>query len=603
MKEMSPELYKIRHSLSHMMAQAVKQLFPKAQLGFGPPTETGFYYDFDLGGDHLHPDQLGEIESRMRKMIGQNQVFEYSECDLEGARKKLTEELQEPYKVQNIENLASAGVKVFSFYKNGVFTDLCEGPHVHSTKELHPKCFKLDRIAGAYWLGNEKNKMLTRIYGLAFETPELLQDFLKRRELAEKFDHKKLGKELELFHFEDAIGKGLPLWLPNGTIIRDEIEKVAKEKEFRYGYKRVWTPHITKRELYDMSGHMAAYKDSMFPPLVEVDPNTGEKQEFYLKPMNCPHHHFIYKSRRRSYRELPLRLAEYGTNYRFEQSGELSGIIRVRAMTMNDAHIYLAFDGVKEEIGNVLKLYLEFYELFKLKDYVFRLSLNDPNDTKKYKGDAEMWNKASAVLREVLVEQNLPFVEAVGEGAFYGPKIDIQFKNLMGREETVSTIQLDLLSPINFDLTYQDNEDKEVRPVIIHRAPLSTHERFISFILEYYGGALPTWCSPVQVMMIPVNAECVTYCQELEQRLTGNFARVEIDDSDNSFNKKIRNNAMRKIPILLIIGNNEVANNQVTVRRYGVEQQQTVDKEQFVNDLISEIKDRKNFREPMGSII
>ncbi|MBP9706474.1 MAG: threonine--tRNA ligase [Oligoflexales bacterium] len=598
----NPSLFRVRHSLAHILAQAVKLEFPKAQLGFGPATETGFFYDFDLGEAVIHPENLKNIEKKMKKIIGQAQEFKREDCDYSEAKSRL-DAVYESYKLQNIDKLKMSGVTNFSFYSNGPFMDLCEGPHVGKTSEINANAFKLDRIAGAYWLGDEKNKMLTRIYGLAYETPEQLQDFLKRRELAEKYDHKKLGKELDLFHFEENIGKGLPLWLPNGTVIRDEIEKFAKEKEFQYGYQRVWTPHITKKELYEMSGHLAAYKDGMFPALVEVDELTGAKQEYYLKPMNCPHHHYIFKSRRRSYRDLPLRLAEYGTQYRWEQSGELSGIIRVRAMTINDAHIYCAFEDAKAEMRNVLKLYMEYYTAFKLTDYVFRLSLNDPENQQKYKGDAAMWEKASTVLREVLIEEKIPFVEAKGEAAFYGPKIDIQFKNLMGREETVSTIQLDLLSPQNFDLNFHDKDDKEVRPVIIHRSPLSTHERFISFLLEFYGGAMPTWCSPVQVALIPVNDSCLAYAEELRELLHKQFVRVEVDDTNNSFNKKIRNSAVKKIPISIIIGNKEVDEKLVTLRRLGVEQQETIARDTFVAQILTEIRERHNFREPMHSII
>lgn len=600
----NPQLYTLRHSLAHIMAQAVKSLYPEAKLGFGPPTDTGFFYDFDLGEKNLHPDDLSAIEEKMRRIIREDQEFQREELDFAGAEQKLSAQgLAEPYKIENITNLKNQGVSVFSFYTIGPFTDLCEGPHVVSTKMIDPRSFKLDRIAGAYWLGDEKNKMLTRIYGLAFANMDELKDFIKRREFAEKFDHKKLGKELDIFHFDDDVGKGLPLWLPNGTVIRDEIESLAKELEFKYGYQRVWTPHITKRILYDRSGHLAAYKDAMFPPLVETDENTGEVTEYYLKPMNCPHHHMIYKSRRRSYRDLPLRLAEYGTSYRFEQSGELSGIIRVRAMTLNDAHIYCSFADVKAEIKSILKLYQEFYKIFKFKEYSFRLSLNDPKDTKKYKGDEQMWNEASKILSEVLQEEGIKFQMATGEAAFYGPKIDIQFKNLMGREETVSTIQLDLLSPKNFDLTFQDQNDQEVRPVILHRAPLSTHERIVSYLLEYYGGAFPTWMAPIQLCLIPINESCFAFCQKLARDLHKLRVRVEVDDSKNSFNKKIRNNTVRKIPILAIIGNKEVEQGTLTLRRYGNEVQQNLSVEEFKNLLIKEISERINEREPMGSII
>ena len=596
------KLYAIRHSLAHVLAQAVKIHFPKAKLGFGPPTDTGFYYDFDFGDEHLHDDSLKSIEKTMRKIIGQKQEFMSTDSDVSGAIDRLSA-LDEPYKVTNVENLQERGESTFRFYTNGPFTDLCEGPHVEHTGQLPAKAFKLDRIAGAYWLGDEKNKMLTRIYALAFETGPELQDFLKRRDAAAQYDHKRLGKELELFHFDDIVGKGLPLWLPNGAIIRDEIESYAKEMEFAAGYKRVHSPVLAKDSLFLQSQHLPAYEESMFPPMVCVHDDTGHKEKYYVRPMNCPHHHLMFGIRKRSYKELPLRLAEYGNVYRYEQSGELTGLLRVRGMTQNDAHIYCRVDQIGEEIKNTIDLYVNMYRTFKLSRYSFRLSLRSESEKSKFKGDDSMWDEAEKILQHVLDSTDIPYEKATGEAAFYGPKIDIQFKNLMGREETVSTIQLDFLSPKNFDLKYIDEDGKEQRPVIIHRAPLSTHERFVSFLIEYYGGALPTWLSPTQVVMIPVTEHCLAYCEKIERHLASKMVRCETDASNASLGKKIRSHTVRKVPILLIIGDKEVEDESVTVRRYGVKEQQTLGLDRFADELMAEIRDRTCTREPMGSIV
>ena len=589
------------HTSAHVLAQAVQLKYPGVQLGFGPPTEFGFYYDFDFGSHSIEESDLKDLEKKMKKIIGQRQLFERVETDYEGALDLLNTHRHEPYKVENLKNLKERGVEAFSFYRNGQFLDVCEGPHIEHTGELPGDAFRLDRVAGAYWLGDEKNKMLTRIYALAFSTKLELDDHLKRRSLAEENDHRKLGKELELYHLEESIGKGLPLWLPNGTIIRDEIEEFARQTEFAHGYQRVCTPHISKGELYERSQHLAAYKDSMFPPM-RLEEEGGKSIDYYLKPMNCPHHHMIFKYRKRSYKELPLRLAEYGTCYRYEQSGELSGLIRVRAMTMNDAHIYLRESQFEEECKNIMKMYLQFYETFRLREFSFRLSVRGEDNKDKFKGDPAMWDKAEYLLEKVLKEMGQPFDTGIGEAAFYGPKIDIQFRNLMGREETVSTIQVDFLSPINFDLTFINEQSQEEKPIIIHRAPLSTHERFLSFLVEYYGGAFPTWCAPVQVCLVPVNESCHEYCKELAAVLHKNRIRCTFDDSQVSFNKKIRNNTVKKVPIIVIVGQKEVDNNEVTVRRYGIKEQATLTRKDFMQSLFDEIYDRKMYREPISSL-
>ena len=608
----NPALYRLRHSLAHILAQAVKAEYPKVKLGFGPPIETGLYYDFDFGGHPFSGDDLPRIEKKMRNIIQQEQVFLRNDFDFSGALIKLQQAddnqglgIYESYKEENIRTLYAKGVTNFSFYQNGPFLDLCEGPHVASTKELRSAAFKLDRVAGAYWLGDEKRPMLTRIYVLAFASKVDLDQYLKRRQMAEEFDHKKLGKELDLFHIDETVGKGLILWLPNGTVIRDEIEKFAKEKEFAYGYARVATPHITKSDLYYRSGHLPAYKESMYPPITISD-GGNVKEEYYLKPMNCPHHHTIYTARPRSSRDLPLRLAEYGQCYRIEQSGELNGLLRVRAMAMNDAHIYCRLQQLETEVESILKLYQEIYQVFGLKNYRFRLSTRGPQGAAKadkFQGTAEMWEKGETFLQSTLERLSIDYFLGEGEAAFYGPKIDIQFKNLMGREETVSTIQVDFLAPENFDLKYTDEHGLEVRPVVIHRAPLSTHERFISFLIEYYGGAFPTWCAPVQLALLPVKDSCLVYAQQIAQELTQEGFRVLVDNSDNSFNKKIRTNTMKKIPIMAIIGEKEVSDQTLTIRRYGISAQEIFPLDKFKNTFRQEIKERRLYREPMGSII
>ncbi len=602
-QETKDRLYRIRHSLAHVCAQAVLEHYPQARLGFGPPTEDGFYYDFDFNGAPPQEKDLPRLEETMRRIIAARQPFTRTELQAPEALAKAAA-LRQNYKTLQIENLRAKGETCFSFYDNGPFSDLCEGPHVAHTGELPAKAFHLDHIAGAYWLGSERNKMLTRIYACAFESDAELAEHLRRRELARERDHKKLGKELELFTFSPMVGKGLPLWLPNGCVIRDCIEQYAREMEFRYGYQRVATPHITRAELYVRSQHLPAYKESMFPPMVIEDRGedgvvTGS-EEYYLKPMNCPHHHMIYAHRPVSYRELPMRLAEYGTCYRFEQSGELNGLLRVRSLCMNDAHIYLAEDQVKEEFRLLLKMYGEFYATFGLKDYRYRLSLRGTENREKFRGSDEMWDRAERILREVLEETAHPFDTGIGEAAFYGPKLDVQFKNLLGREETVSTIQIDFLGPENFDLNYTAPDGQPKRPVIIHRAPLSTHERFISFLIEAYGGAFPTWCAPLQVAIIPVREDVLGYARGIESELRNLGVRAEVDTSQNSFNKKIRSNLKLKIPNLLILGDKERDSGAVTWRRYGEEGQEQLASATFRERLLEEIRARQR-RVPANS--
>jgi threonyl-tRNA synthetase len=584
----SRRLYCVRHSLAHIMAQAVLEFRPGTKLGFGPPVENGFYYDFDLS-EPIVAEDLPKIEKRMREIARRKIDFVREEMSSADAIARI-ETMGQPYKDEAAHDLEVKGVGMISFYTNGPFIDMCEGPHVANSSEIPLDAFKLDSIAGAYWRGDEKNKMLTRIYGLAFATKEELDAFIERRKIALERDHRKLGRELDLFHIEELIGKGLILWLPNGTVIRDEIEKLVREAEFRYGYVRVATPHIAHQELYFKSGHLPYYKESMFPPMRWEDEEREEV--FYLKPMNCPLHHMIFGSRPRSYRDLPLRLAEYGTCYRFEKSGELAGLLRVRCLTMNDAHIYCTHEQAKAEAISVMRLYKEHYDLFGLKNYSIRLSTHDPANREKFHEDEELWAQSEAILRDALHDVGVPFEEGFGEAAFYGPKIDVQFANLLGREETVSTVQLDYMAAVRFDLKYIDEHGNEARPAVIHRAPLSTHERMLSFLIEHYGGAFPTWLAPIQVRIVAITDELLDYANKLRDALRADFVRAEVDDAPHSFNKKVRNATVEKIPIVLVIGRREAEVGQVTVRRYRRKEQQTMLFEEFRAALLDEIKKR-----------
>ena len=578
-------LYKIRHSLAHILAQSVLQVRPDAKLGFGPPTETGFYYDFDMA-DALTAEDLKVLEKKMKQIIKANQKFQREDLPFDIMLERLETEDQS-FKIEYVQDLKEKGETSFSIYSNGPFWDMCEGPHVATTREIPLDCFTLDSLAGAYWRGSEENKMLQRVYGLAFESGDALRDFLKRRKLAMERDHRKLNNQQQYFVIEEEVGKGLPLWLPNGTILRDELEKLAREKEFQAGYQRVATPHIAKENLYHTSGHLPYYAEDMFAPM-EVD---GEK--LYLKPMNCPFHHMIYKSSSRSYRDLPLRLAEYGTCYRHEQSGELSGLLRVRGFTMNDSHIYCTPEQVKEEFIRVIHLHLDYYQLFGLKDYWVRLSLSD-EDSKKFVSDWEAWETAEKIVTEAMEEVGVQFESMRGEAAFYGPKIDFQIVNVVGREETASTNQLDMIQAERFDLSYIGPDNERHRPIILHRAPLGTHERFCAFLIEHYGGAFPTWLAPVQVRILPVAPVFCEYAFDLQKELRSHFIRTEVDDSHESFGKKIRNGAIAKIPNLLIVGEKEHFAQTVTWKKYGIREQQSLAFEEFQSIILQKIKNRRD---------
>lgn len=570
--EKNTPLYKLRHSLAHILATAVLEMRPHAKLGFGPPVENGFYYDFDFGSEPMSDSDFKELEKRMKKIIKRKQAFEPKPMSVDEAVTMLKENGQ-IYKAEYAQELADTGRAEngqLGFYQNGPFLDMCEGPHLEHTGQVPKATFKLDKLAGSYWRGDEKNATLTRIYGLAFETPAELKEYIKLRELALQRDHRKLGKQLDIYHMDDDVGSGLPLWLPNGAVIREELENWAKESEFKAGYQRVFTPCITKEELYHTSGHLPYYADGMFPPMT-----IDDGQAYYLRPMNCPHHHKVFESRSRSYRDLPIRLAEYGNTFRYEKHGSLSGLMRVRAMCMNDAHIYCSTEDVKKELLSVFQMYRDYYDHLRMGGFRVRLSLHD-KDSDKFVDQEEAWLHSEEVVREVLKEIGVEFSEEAGEAAFYGPKIDIQVKNVLGKEETVSTCQLDFVMGERFKLTYTDQDGQPKTPFIIHRAPLSTHERMVGFLLELYGGAFPTWLSPVQVKIVPVGEFANEYAIGLEQQLKNQMLRAEVDLSTNSFSKKVRNAVTSKTPNIWIIGGNEVENQTITWRRYATKEQVTI---------------------------
>ncbi len=576
-----------RHSLSHILAQAVLDMFPEAKLGIGPNIESGFYYDFELPRT-LIPEDLPILEKKMKHIIKQNQAFEqYSEPIDESV--KLLKATKQDYKVEMAADLKEKGEKEASFYKNGQFVDMCKGPHVESTGQIELGTFKLDKIAGAYWKGDEKRPMLQRIYGLAFGTKEELEKYLEMRKEAEKRDHRKLGKELQLFAFDENVGAGLPLWLPKGAVIIEELEKLAKEAESKAGYVWVRTPHITKGKLYEMSGHLPLYADSMYPPM-KLD---GE-DDYYVKPMNCPHHHMCYKAHPKSYRDLPLRYAEYGTCYRYEDSGALFGLMRVRSFQMNDAHIYCTEDQFEDEFLGVTKLYLDYFKIFGIKKFVMRLSLHDPKKLgDKYVDEPELWKKSEAMVRKVIKKSKVDFVEVEDEAVFYGPKIDVEVWSAIGREFTLATNQVDFVVPKRMGLTYIDEKGKERTPICIHRAPLSTHERLIGFLIEHFGGAFPTWLAPVQVAVIPVADAHEKYAKEVTGQFFDNNIRVELMCAEETLGKRIRNAEKQKIPYMLVVGDKEKKDKSVTVRDYKTKEQKTVKLTSFLKAITEEVEERR----------
>jgi threonyl-tRNA synthetase len=603
------ELYRIRHSLAHVLAQAVLEMRPGSTLGFGPPIKDGLYYDFILSAPITEED-FPELESRMRKILKKGQRFDREELPREAAFARL-EEMGEPYKREYAEELfAKHDLEVLTFYRNGPFLDMCEGPHVQTTKEIPRDAFKVRSVAGAYWRGDSRNVMMTRIYLWAFRSKEELDEYVRRYHEALERDHKKLGRELGLYHIDNEIGKGLPLWLPNGTVLRDELEKLARELEFKAGYQRVATPHLAKRELYFRSGHLPYYADHMYP-VMEVrehapadDPAaSGEeiKEAYVLRPMNCPHHHKVFDAQPRSYRDLPLRLAEYGQVYRWEDSGAVGGLVRVRGMCMNDAHIYCTLEQVKDEFKSVIAMYQEVYRIFGFDDFFVRLSRWDPEDPKgkdKYVNEPQAWAHSERVLEEVLKETQMPYVEGVGEAAFYGPKLDFQFATVTGRDETLSTVQLDFAQPARLGLRYIGRDGQEHVPYCIHRAPLSTHERMVAFLIEHFGGAFPTWLAPVQVQVLTVSEQFDAYGRALVDRLRANFVRAELAPSNETVSKKIREGTTRKIPNLLVVGEREQADGTATLRRYGHRAQHTLPLD-AIEQLLHEAIRKRSLRLPL----
>jgi len=581
------KLHAMRHSCAHVLAQAVMDMFPEAKLAIGPPIDDGFYYDFELPRP-LIPEDLPILEKKMKKIKKQRQKFKRFDEPVDKAIEFL-KKVNQPYKVELVEDLAEKGEDTVSFYENvlpqgekGMFVDLCKGPHTENTGEVGE--FKLHSIAGAYWKGDEKNKMLQRIYGYCFPTREELDHHIKMVEEAKKRDHRKLGKELELFTFDEEVGAGLPLWLPKGSVLVEEIEDLAKRVEQKFGYKRVRSPHIAKEQLYKKSGHLPYYADHMYPPM-EMD-----NEIYYLKAMNCPHHHKIYAATPKSYRDLPLRLAEYGHCYRYEDSGALFGLMRVRSLCMNDAHIYCTEDQFEDEFTSVLEMYQFYFELFGIEKYQMRLSKHSKEGLgKKYVDNEELWISTENMVRSALEKTGVPFKEAEDEAAFYGPKIDVQIWSVIGREFTLATNQLDFAIPERFQLKYTDADGKEKTPICIHRAPLSTHERLIGFLIEHYAGAFPMWLAPEQVRVIPVADAFDDYCVDLLSDLREMGARVEYDDSADSLGKKIRNAETAKVPLMLIIGENEVNDGAVTVRRYGQKEQTSMGIDAFKNMLVDEM--------------
>ncbi|MDK3011512.1 threonine--tRNA ligase [Bacillus cereus] len=567
-------LYILRHSTAHLLAQALKRLYKdvKVELGIGPVIENGFYYDIDME-EAITVEDFKKIEKEMQKIVNENLEIVRHEVPRAEAIRRF-EEIGDELKLDLINDLPEDAV--ISIYEQGEFFDLCRGVHLPSTGKI--KVFKLLSVAGAYWRGDSNNKMLQRIYGTAFVKKAELDEHLRMLEEAKERDHRKLGKELKLFTNSQKVGQGLPLWLPKGATIRRIIERYIVDKEASLGYDHVYTPVLGSRELYETSGHWNHYRDGMFPSM-EMD-----NEELVLRPMNCPHHMMVYKNDIHSYRELPIRIAELGTMHRYEMSGALSGLQRVRGMTLNDAHIFVRPDQIKEELKRVVNLTLEVYKDFGLENYSFRLSYRDPADTKKYYADDEMWEKAQGMLKEAMDEMGLDYYEAEGEAAFYGPKLDVQVRTALGKDETLSTVQLDFLLPERFELSYVGEDGKQHRPVVIHRGVVSTMERFVAFLIEEYKGAFPTWLAPVQVQVIPVSPQVhLDYAKKVQDELRRAGIRVELDTREEKIGYKIREAQMQKIPYMLVVGDNEVTENGVNVRKYGEQKSETIGLDAFVD--------------------
>lgn len=573
----------LNHSCAHLLAQAVKHLYPEAKFWVGPVVEEGFYYDIDLNGKTLTEEDLPAIEKEMKKLSKDGKRIVRHELTKDEALEIFKDDM---YKIDLISRMDEKDT-VISCYTQGDFTDLCRGPHVETVKEL--KNFKLLKISGAYWKGDAKNHMLQRIYGICFRTTEELEKHLQELEEAKERDHRKIGKNLDIFMTHDLVGKGMPLWLPNGAIVRKELENYIYEKERKLGYKHVYTPCVGTVDLYKTSGHWDHYKENMFP-MMKVD-----EEEFVLRPMNCPHHMLIYANDLHSYRDLPIRIGEFATDFRYEASGAVKGLERVRCMCQNDAHLFVRPDQIGEEFKKVVALILDVYKDFGIKDYKFRLSLRDPLDKEKYFDDDNMWNEAENKLREVLDSYGVDYFEAVGEAAFYGPKLDVEVKPAVGPEVTLSTCQLDFLLPRRFELSYIDNEGNKQIPVVIHRAIFGTFDRFTAFILEETKGLLPLWLSPIQINVIPVNNEYhLDYAEEFFQKLKDIGVRVELDERNEKLGYKMRESVMKKIPYAVIIGNKEIESNTVSYRKCGNEETTNISIEDFINKITEEIKNKTN---------
>ncbi|EPW8773775.1 TPA: threonine--tRNA ligase [Staphylococcus aureus] len=572
----------LRHSTAHLMAHAIKRLYGNVKFGVGPVIEGGFYYDFDID-KNISSDDFEQIEKTMKQIVNENMKIERKVVSRDEAKELFS---NDEYKLELIDAIPED--ENVTLYSQGDFTDLCRGVHVPSTAKI--KEFKLLSTAGAYWRGDSNNKMLQRIYGTAFFDKKELKAHLQMLEERKERDHRKIGKELELFTNSQLVGAGLPLWLPNGATIRREIERYIVDKEVSMGYDHVYTPVLANVDLYKTSGHWDHYQEDMFPPM-----QLDETESMVLRPMNCPHHMMIYANKPHSYRELPIRIAELGTMHRYEASGAVSGLQRVRGMTLNDSHIFVRPDQIKEEFKRVVNMIIDVYKDFGFEDYSFRLSYRDPEDKEKYFDDDDMWNKAENMLKEAADELGLSYEEAIGEAAFYGPKLDVQVKTAMGKEETLSTAQLDFLLPERFDLTYIGQDGEHHRPVVIHRGVVSTMERFVAFLTEETKGAFPTWLAPKQVQIIPVNVDLhYDYARQLQDELKSQGVRVSIDERNEKMGYKIREAQMQKIPYQIVVGDKEVENNQVNVRQYGSQDQETVEKDEFIWNLVDEIRLKKH---------
>ena len=570
------------HSSAHLMAEAIESMYPGVKFWVGPPVDNGFYYDVDLGDRSISEDDLRKLEVKMAELAKQNNAYVRKEIPKAEAVKYFADKGDE-YKLDLLEGLADGEI---TFYTQGGFTDLCRGPHIPATGFI--KAIRLTNIAGAYWKGDERNKQLTRIYGVTFPSQKQLDEYIQLLEEAKKRDHRKLGKELGIYTMDDDVGQGLIMWMPNGTVMIEELEKLAKETENDAGYKRVVTPHIAKESMYITSGHLPYYADSMYPPM-ELE---GEK--YYLKSMNCPHHHKIYAAEPKSYRDLPYRIAEYGTVYRYEQSGELFGLMRVRCLHMNDAHIYCTKDQFNDEFRAVNDMYLKYFRIFGIYKYVMRLSLHAPEKLGiKYVNEPELWKETETMVRNVLKESNIPYVEVHDEAAFYGPKIDVQIYSVIGREFTLATNQVDFSQGRSFKLQYTTQDNTTDTPLIIHRAPLGTHERFIGFLLEHYAGKFPAWLAPLQVKILPISDKFSDYAKTVLQKLKKADIRAEIDDRNEKIGKKIRDTELMRVPYMLVVGEKEMNENMVAIRRQGKGDMGVNTVDAFMQELLEEVRERR----------